>query len=440
MTTGERYAFEDCLFDVTERQLWKGHARVALAPKAHDVLVALVRRAGRLVTKTELLHEVWPDTFVEEGILAVHVSAIRKALEDGHRPGRCIETVARSGYRFVAPVTLMRDPRRANGDRPSRQAEVYEHVGRGRLHLLSAAMREMPLAQQQFEQAIEVDSTYAEAHAGLALAYCARAELRTMPPAEAYERAKGAAMRAIALDEACADAHVALGTVLFFSEWDWVGAERSFVRALDLNPAHTEARLAYGRLLDALDRGDEALEQKRRALERDPLSPQVHLQICQSYWNQRRYDDAIEWANKALAIDPQHLLAREFLAGAYWAIGDFDRHMAENVKHAEAYGMSSEALEPLRQTYAVGGRVAVAHAAIDHARANPGQVPDLQLAVLGGEVGDLDLAFHHLQRAIDARDPCLVHLAVAPQWDPLRADPRFAPCLTRMRLRPNEHQ
>ena len=207
-----------------------------------------------------------------------------------------------------------------------------------------------------------------------------------------------------------------------------------------MKAAHTEARLAYGRLLDALDRGDEALEQKRRALERDPLSPQVHLQICQSYWNQRRYDDAIEWANKALAIDPQHLLAREFLAGAYWAMGDFDRHMAENVKHAEAYGMSSEALEPLRQTYAAGGRIAVAHAAFDHARANPGQVPDLQLAVLGGEVGDLDLAFHHLHRAIDAHDPCLVHLAVAPQWDSLRADPRFRACLTRMRLRPNEHQ
>ena len=434
MTNGERYAFEDCVLDVTERQLWKGRARVALAPKAHDVLVALVRRAGHLVTKTELLQEVWPDTFVEEGILAVHVSAIRKALEDGQRPGRCIETVARSGYRFVAPVTPMRDSPRVNGDRPSRRPEVYEHVGRGRLHLLSAAMREMPLAQQEFERAIEIDSTYAEAHAGLALAYCARAELRTMTPAEAYERGKVAAMRAIALDEACADAHVALGTVLFFSEWDWVGAERSFVRALDLNPAHTEARLAYGRLLDALDRGDEALDQKRRALERDPLSPQVHLQICQSYWNQRRYDDAIEWANKALAIDPQHLLAREFLAGAYWAMGDFDRHMAENLKHAEAYGMSSEALEPLRRTYAAGGRVAVVRAAIDQASANPGRFPDLQLAILGGEIGDLDLAFHHLYRAIDAHDPCLVDLAVAPQWDPLRADPRFAPCLTRMRL------
>jgi len=52
--------------------------------------------------------------------------------------------------------------------------------------------------------------------------------------------------------------------------------------------------------------------------------------------------------------------------------------------------------------------------------------------------GDLDAAFEHLQRAIDARDPALVHLAVAPQWDSLRPDPRFNQCLVRMKLRPAE--
>ena len=79
----------------------------------------------------------------------------------------------------------------------------------------------------------------------------------------------------------------------------------------------------------------------------------------------------------------------------------------------------------------------VQRAAIDQAKTSAGRVPDLQLAILGGEVGDLDLAFHHLQRAIDARDPCLPDLAVAPQWDPLRADPRFRECLSRMGLGPN---
>ena len=58
------------------------------------------------------------------------------------------------------------------------------------------------------------------------------------------------------------------------------------------------------------------------------------------------------------------------------------------------------------------------------------------LAMHYAELGDLDAAFEHLQRMLDARDPALIHLAVAPQWDSLRADPRFNECLARMKLRP----
>ena len=61
---------------------------------------------------------------------------------------------------------------------------------------------------------------------------------------------------------------------------------------------------------------------------------------------------------------------------------------------------------------------------------------EFDLVMHYAEAGDLDAAFEHLQRLIDARDPVLVHLAVAPQWDSLRADPRFNECLARMKLRP----
>jgi tetratricopeptide (TPR) repeat protein len=315
-----------------------------------------------------------------------------------------------------------------------RRPEVYEQVGRGRSHLLSASLVEMPKAEAAFQAAIELDPTYAAAHAGLALACCAQAELRAAPVAEAYAKAKAAALRALAMDDTCADAQVALGAVLFLSEWDWIGAERSVTRALEINPNHTDAYLLYGRLLESRGRLDEGLEMKLRALERDPFSPLVHLQISMSYWNQRRYDEAIAWANKTLAIDPRHLLAREFLAGAYWAQGDFDRHMAENIKHAESYGVPAEALEPLKQIYAAGGRAGVVQHALQRACTQPHGVPDFQLALLYGETGDLDAAFRHLGLAMDSHDPCLVQLAVAPQWDNLRGDPRFRQCLARMGL------
>jgi DNA-binding winged helix-turn-helix (wHTH) protein len=98
----EAYEFGEFTLNAAERRLSKNGCVIPLEPKAHDVLLALVRNAGRLLTKRKLLELVWPDSFVEEGILAVHISALRRALGDQER--RCIETVPRSGYRFTAAI------------------------------------------------------------------------------------------------------------------------------------------------------------------------------------------------------------------------------------------------------------------------------------------------------------------------------------------------
>ena len=423
MAGREVYEFGEFALDVGERRLTKRGQAIGLAPKAYDVLVVLVRNGGRLVRKSELLRAVWPESFVEEGILAVHISQLRKAL--GSR--QYIETVARAGYRWVSGAGV-------RPVLPLHTSEVHELIGRGRAHLLAASMTETPKAVVAFQAAIALDPTYAAAHAGLALAWCAQAEFRVVPHAEAYHQAKAAALAALALDASCADAQVALGIVLFLSEWNWIAAERSLRRALELNPNHTEAYLVYGRLLEATGKLDEGLQLKQKALERDPFSPLVHLQISLSYWNQRRYDESIEWANKALALDPHHLLAREHLAGAYWKKGDYDRHMAEAIRHAEDAGAPGELLDELKRVYAEGGRAAVVRYSLSRLASAGESVPSIQLAILYGEADDLHPAFQHLGRALEARDPCLVHLAVAPQWDSLRADPRFNHCLARMGL------
>jgi len=426
----EQLAFGDLTVDVDERRVTHRGHDVRLSPKAHDLLVTLTRRAGRLVTKQELLDLVWPDAHVEEGILAVHVSALRKALGDDRGPSQYIQTVAKSGYRFIAPPGDAGARAFAKPARP----EVYELVGRARAHLLSSARSELPHAVEAFEAAIAIDPTHAAAHAGLALARCAQAEFRLLPPAEAFSLARASALRALAMDDASADARTALGAVMFMGEWDWIGAERSLQRALDVNPQHTQARLLYGRLLDAQGKLAEGLAMKLLALESDPFSPSVHLAIALSYWNQRRYDESIRWASKTLELDPSHGLAREFLAGAYWGMGDFDRHMAENLKHAAAHGVPPEALESLNRAYAEGGRAGVVRLGLQHAAQHPHGFPDIQLALFHSELGDLDAAFPYLERAIERRDPCLVDLAVAPQWDALRADPRFQQCVAAMGL------
>lgn len=563
--------FREFRLDAPERLLSKeGHA-IALAPKTYDVLLALVRSAGRLVTKRELLDLVWPETSVEEGILSVHISALRKALGDDKGQRRYIETVFRTGYRFVAPVKHLTEdeslpaqhsvavlparpfiggifserdrhtglaitdalidrlgrsrhilvrPTRAvrayvnaaddpaaigcslrvnavidtrflatadrikvsvhllrsrdgtslwigNFDeaatdvitvadlvaecvaaqlgseswesaippstvRPVADLKVHELSGRGRFHLLSYSMFEVPKAVEAFRAAIEIDPTYSPAHAGLALAHCAQAAMRVAPPTQAYSHARVAALRALAMDNSCVDAQVALGAVLFFGEWNWAGAERSLKRALHLNPNHSEGFLIYGQLLEALGRLEEGLQMKLRALERDPFSPLVHLQISLSYWNQHLYDNAIEWAYKTLEVDPQHPHAREHLAGAYWKKGDSDRYIAENLKHAQAHGTPIEIVARLKQAYADGGVTGVLKLGLEFAAKQP--FPAMQLAVMHGALGRIDTAFEYLNRAIESHDPGLVHIAVGPQWDCLRSDPRFQDALSRMGL------
>jgi DNA-binding winged helix-turn-helix (wHTH) protein len=101
----ESYRFREFTLDVSERLLMRDGRRIPLPPKTFDVLVALVRHSNCLVKKSELLNQVWGGVFVEAGILTVHVSTLRKVLDDSKRSPRYIETVSRSGYRFVADVS-----------------------------------------------------------------------------------------------------------------------------------------------------------------------------------------------------------------------------------------------------------------------------------------------------------------------------------------------
>jgi DNA-binding winged helix-turn-helix (wHTH) protein/TolB-like protein/Tfp pilus assembly protein PilF len=107
MTTEPANIFEFDRFrlDAAERTLWRGGELVPLTPKVFGILLALVEQSGHVVQKDELMRQVWPDSFVEEGNLTQNISLLRKALGETADGKPYIETVARRGYRFVASVT-----------------------------------------------------------------------------------------------------------------------------------------------------------------------------------------------------------------------------------------------------------------------------------------------------------------------------------------------
>lgn len=141
MTGQELYRFGEMALNVPERRLLRRSESVPLAPKAHDILVHLVRNAGRLVTKRELLDHVWAGSFVEEGILSVHISGLRKALGDAIAESLAAHLDAHP-KRPAGVFGNWADLRRGITRAPSR-FEVYELVGRGRLSLLSFSRSEV---------------------------------------------------------------------------------------------------------------------------------------------------------------------------------------------------------------------------------------------------------------------------------------------------------
>ena len=130
MYEAQEILFRPFRLDVENQQLWRGSQHVSLRPKTFAVLRCLVKRAGRLVTKEELLDEVWPGTTVSDVVPIVCVRELRKALGDDAEAPRFIETLARRGYRFIAPVAAALLPQgsgvRGQGSE-KKQQKVRQH-------------------------------------------------------------------------------------------------------------------------------------------------------------------------------------------------------------------------------------------------------------------------------------------------------------------------
>jgi hypothetical protein len=147
----------------------------------------------------------------------------------------------------------------------------------------------------------------------------------------------------------------------------------------------------------------------------------------------------VEWAHRALDVDPGHFLAAVFVGGVYWRIGDIDRFLAQIMRLATPDGASDETVAGARDTTARMKQVYTTDGFEGWSQFMAEQIEFMadvafRRAVLYGAAGRLDQAFACLDQAIAARDPSAVYLAVAPQLDYLRSDPRFADRLRMMSL------
>ena len=196
--------------------------------------------------------------------------------------------VARRIRDAVAPV-----------DTAVRQVDPQAHDLYLRGDYLLHEMETMEEALDLFRAALDIDPTYAVAHAGVARFYLRQALFSKIPPEEGFPKARQAALEAIGLEESLGSAHATLATVRFVYDWDWQAADREFRRARQLDRSDPSVATGYVMYLTAMGRFDEALPEFRRSKELDPLSHHAGSQEGWIHFNAGHYAEASEMLAEA---------------------------------------------------------------------------------------------------------------------------------------------
>jgi eukaryotic-like serine/threonine-protein kinase len=393
--------------------------------KVGTVLEGSVRKAGNRMRITAQLidardgYHLWSDAYerdlrdvfaVQEEIARAIVGALRVRLG------------AEAGAPLVKPTTA--------------DLEAYHLFLQGRYFWNQRTEMGLRRAAEYFERAIQRDSTFAAAYAGLADVYVVLPHYSNVPGREAYPKAMQAVTRALVLDSTLAEAYTSLAALLADWKWDWHGAERAYRRAIELNPGYPTARHWYGEYLGQVGLPDVAVEELGRAQELDPLSRIIGSDFAWALYLDHRYDSAIAQARRTLELDPNFPPAHVQLARVYLAQEQHAEAMAELQKAVQLAGRIPSNQRLLAYAYARSGQREKALRLIREFQERwPDEPASIALAYVG--LGQREQAFRWLEQAVEVRDGSLTFIIFEPLLDPLRSDPRFRRLLSRMGL-PNE--
>jgi len=340
--------------------------------------------------------------------------------------GQIAEAVA--GYLRVS----LSDAGRTRGRTPS--AEVYDLYLRGRHAWNQVTVEGCREAADYFTRAIALDAEFADAYAGLADAYNWLMYFERRPSTELMAVTRRMALLAIQLDECCAEAYVALGTLTGIFEWDWEEGERLIRLGIDLRPssvsAHVQAALAH------IQRGNiEGIREcmvKAHAL--DPLSVRAHRNIALYHYYGRQYEQALQPVKRALELGPNVPYASYFHGMILLQMRRYEEAIA-----AMEVGVDSnrgQVLGTLVMANAAAGRTAAGQKLldelIDHARREYVPPSSFVYAWLG--MGEHERALEALNDAVTTRSAGLMGLLLDPRLDPLRSTETFQQVLRRVNL------
>ncbi|MGH9775592.1 MAG: protein kinase domain-containing protein [Candidatus Acidiferrales bacterium] len=278
-----------------------------------------------------------------------------------------------------------------------------------------------------FHRAIDLDPNYALAYAGLAYVYTVIDNDFFSSPREVMPKASEAAKKAVELDDTLPEAHLEMGIVHSWYDYDWNAAEKEYRRAIELEPNYAHAHEYYGYYLLTLGRTQEAIAEGKRALELDPLSPEVGANVGDIFYYARQNDLAIDTLRKTLELDPNLWPTHMFLGLAYEAKGDLSRAMSELRRASELGATVPWPEAELAHAYAVSGKKSEAQEILRQLEEHSKQsyICAYNFAEIYIGLGDRRQALTSLEKACADRSQLLTILTADPELDSLRSEPRF---------------
>ena len=313
---------------------------------------------------------------------------------------------------------------------------AHEAYLKARYYLAKSSEQALKKSIAYFEQAIECDPSYALPYTGLVDAYnvLTGGFLELVPQRTIIPKVRAMAAKALELDDTLAEAHVSIGRTKFYFDWDWAGAEKSFQRAIELNPNLCDAHRMYALLLTSQQRQEEAIHEAQRSLILDPVSLLAHVAAGLVYCNARQFEDAERQLRKALELDPNYMFAHELLGVDCLApTARYDEAVVELEKAVALAKNVAITKGGLGYVYAKSGRRAEALRVLeelDELSKNTYVTPIAAAGIYAG-LRD-DRVFEALEEAYQQRCPQIVWARVAPYWDEVRSHPRFQDLLRRM--------
>jgi len=323
---------------------------------------------------------------------------------------------------------------KSNTDAAARSTGRVENVEAHSLVLKGRYLALQPLrlkdALAAFDQAAALDPTNAAAYAGASVVH-ARLGSSTAdglaPPREELSQAVAAARKALDLDPTEGLAHAVLGYLENHFDWDVAGAEREFKEALHFRPNDVDVLHWYAHFLASQGRFDEELAVTRRGLEIDPLHRYIASHLAFHYLFTRQYARAVEEADKVLHLYPDEPFAMLYSAMAYELLGDRQRAVARLSRLEVIRPRWLFARAQLGFTNARMGRTVEARQILDEMThlAETQFVPPTYFALILAGLGERELAFAQLEKALADHSWWMTYLMIDPRFDSLRGDPRF---------------